>query len=821
MAVSADHRNDFFLSRRGAVAEIAREVADVLADSGYKVLVQDHDIAFGASFVEAMHEAIKNSRDLVILLTHDYESSPYTRKEFTSFEAERAQSCEERHIIVLRCEDIPLRGLLADNVYQDLVGVTDSDERRRRIIAAAEGRSQAQRPPPRPFIGVAPRLAAFTGRAESFDRLDQILLTEKPAAVTQAAGRAAVQGLGGVGKSSLASEYAHRYGALYAGVCWCPAESRTGLVTALAGLAVVLGAAKADEADIEKAARAALRRLAEQRGTWLLIYDNVTSPDEIADLLPAAGARVLITSRFSDWSGWAEEVPLDTLPAQEAVALLKKRAARDDETGALRLAEALGCLPLALDHAAAYCRRTGMGFADYAAKASGLIAAAQRGLAYPRTVAATFDLAIAEAVQQCPTAEVLMAYLSCCAAERIPIALIEGAVADDVKRFEAVAVLAEVSLVKHDAFEDGTPALTVHRLVQTVGRVRAQACGATPDAVERLIARLLTIYPDDAYSNLARWPHCAHVTPHLLALQAFKPEESVRAGDWASLLDRAGSYFHGRASYSEARPLKERALAIREKVLGPEHADTADSLSSLASLLRAQGELNSAKSLFKHALAIREKAFGPDDCRTATSLNNLAAVLRDQGELSAARPLQERALAICESVLGPDHPDTAVSLNNLAALLRDRGELVAARPLFERALTIREKLLGPDHPRTATSISNLAKLLSQLGETSKAEPLLQRAIAIGEKTLGSEHPLTQRFNSNYARLLLERKRLCDALQLSEAALAIHQAASGPNHPWTKDSARIAADALDALGRIEEARTLRKKYDLKNHDSTEL
>src|SRR5262249_19047234 len=96
-----NERYDFFLSRRGSVAAIAREVADVLREKGYKVLVQDYDIPISASFIDAMHTGVKNSRDLIILFTHDYEQSPYTRKEFTSFEAERAQSGEERHIIVL------------------------------------------------------------------------------------------------------------------------------------------------------------------------------------------------------------------------------------------------------------------------------------------------------------------------------------------------------------------------------------------------------------------------------------------------------------------------------------------------------------------------------------------------------------------------------------------------------------------------------------------------------------------------------------------------------------------------------------------------
>jgi hypothetical protein len=107
----AAEKYDFFLSRRGSVAAVAQEVADVLMDKGYKVVVQDYDIPLTANFIEAMHEAIKNARDLVVLFTADYEVSPYTRKEFTSFEAERAQSSEERRIVILRCEDVPLRGL--------------------------------------------------------------------------------------------------------------------------------------------------------------------------------------------------------------------------------------------------------------------------------------------------------------------------------------------------------------------------------------------------------------------------------------------------------------------------------------------------------------------------------------------------------------------------------------------------------------------------------------------------------------------------------------------------------------------------------------
>ena len=807
MPIGHGEQYDFFLSRRGSVAAIALEVGDVLTEKGYKVLVQDYDIPLGASFIDAMHEAVKNSRDLVILFTRDYEQSPYTRKEFTSFEADRAQSAEERHVVVLRCEDVPLRGLLADTVYQDLVGITDPEERKRRIIAAAERQSQAVPPPPRPFIGVPPRIASFTGRAEQLDRLDAILMQDKPAAVTQAVGRAAVQGMGGVGKTSLAIEYAHRYRKLYAGVCWCPAETRTGLLSALAALAVTLGAAAVDEADVKKSAKAALGRLAEQRATWLLIYDNVSSPDEVADLLPSAGPRVLITSRFSDWTGLADEVALDVLPLQEAIAFLKRRSGRSDAQGATTLAEALGYLPLALDHAAAYCKRSLMRFADYSAKASSLIATLPRGAGYPRSVAATFDLAITEAVTQSGGAEALMAYLAHCAPERIPTTLVEGAIDDEEERLQALAALIEVSLVKYDPFEDGTPAVTVHRLVQAVARTRAKHDMAH-DVVQRLATRLASQYPDDGYDNLESWSLCAQLTPHLLASRkAIDPEGSSNMPSWANLLNRAANYFYGRASYLQATPLLCDALAIREKVLGPEHPDTASSLINFSGLLQQRGDFAGSKPLLERALAIREKVLGPEHSMTASSLDNLASLFRYLSDFERARPLFERALAIREKVLGPEHPDTGKSLNDLAILLQDQGDLAGARALFERALAIREKALGPKHRNTAESQNNLAMLLEDQGDLVGARALFERALAIREKMFGPEHPDVAISLNSLAHLFQHQGDFAGARTLFERALAIREKVFGPEHPSTATSLNNLACLLRDQSDFAEARPL--------------
>jgi hypothetical protein len=492
MAEDASKRHDFFISRRGSVATVAREVADVLADKGYKVLVQDYDIPLGASFIEAMNEAVKNSRDLVILFTQDYETSPYTRKEFTSFEAERAQSPDERHIIVLRCEDIPLRGLLADNVYQDLVGIDDPNERRRRIIAAAEGQSQAQRPPPRPFIGVPPRVTAVVARDDAFDKLDNILLRDKRGEVTQVGapaesdeiGRAAVMGMGGVGKTTLAAEYAYRYRAFYTGVCWCNAESRSALLSSLSALAVHVGATKPEpgaitQESIEIAARAALQKLSDIRGIWLLIYDNVGAPDEIADLLPTIGAKVLVTSRFSDWTGWAEEVPLDVLPLSAATSFLQKRAGRTDEVGAKGLAESLGCLPLALEFAASFCKTSGLSFDDYRVRSKELIRMKPRGAVYPNSVFATVSLSY-DACANRPDAQFLIGLLAFIESGTIRTDIFPEEVLNTVQRALAIETLTAVSLltVRNETTEwangyiERDSTIKVHRLVQEVIRQR-------------------------------------------------------------------------------------------------------------------------------------------------------------------------------------------------------------------------------------------------------------------------------------------------------------------------------------------------------------
>jgi hypothetical protein len=182
-----------------------------------------------------------------------------------------------------------------------------------------------------------------------------------------------------------------------------------------------------------------------------------------------------------------------------------------------------------------------MRFSDYAVKVETMIASAPRGAAYPQSVAATFDLAIAAAIKHCPAAEQMMACLSQCAPERIPIVLVEGAIDDEAERQAAMLALTEVSLVKNDPFPNGMPAITVHRLVQVVARARLGSSEPKLEAADRIAARLLLI--PDAFSDPYLSPHALfaitqeNLTPAARKLLQISGWSSVRGLAWCLTIE--------------------------------------------------------------------------------------------------------------------------------------------------------------------------------------------------------------------------------------------------------------------------------------------
>jgi CHAT domain-containing protein/Tfp pilus assembly protein PilF len=268
--------------------------------------------------------------------------------------------------------------------------------------------------------------------------------------------------------------------------------------------------------------------------------------------------------------------------------------------------------------------------------------------------------------------------------------------------------------------------------------------------------------------------------------------------DVSQAINSLAALHYYKGEYSKAEPLYQRALAIWEKSLGPEHLNVAHTLNNLATLYSALGDYVKAEPLYQRALAIKEKALGPDHPDVAMSLNNLANLYGALGDHAKAEPLQRRALAIKEKALGPDHPDVAMSLNNLANLYGALGDYAKAEPLQRRALAIREKALGPYHPEVALSLLNLATLYSDQSDYAKAEPFYRRALAIREKSLGPQNPLTARSLDNLAILYGAMRDYAKAEPLFQRALAIQEKSLDPDHPDVIHS-------LDGLARLHMAK----------------
>jgi CHAT domain-containing protein/tetratricopeptide (TPR) repeat protein len=293
---------------------------------------------------------------------------------------------------------------------------------------------------------------------------------------------------------------------------------------------------------------------------------------------------------------------------------------------------------------------------------------------------------------------------------------------------------------------------------------------------------------------------------------ALREAESFGASDprlAKTLNDLAASYTR-QERFAEAEPLYRRSLAIREKVLGPEHPDVGQSLNNLATLYRARGRFAEAEPLYRRSLEIRERALGSDHPDVGASSNGLGGLYEMQGRYAEAEPLFLRALVIREKALGPDHAAVGGSLNNLAGLYQAQGRFAEAEPLYRRALGIWEKTLGPDHPDLGALLNNFALLYREQGRFSDAELLHRRSLAIWEKTLGSDHSQVGMSLTNIANLYQRQGRFAEAEPLYHRALEIREKALGSDHPEVGESLNGLAGLYQEQGRFAEAEPLHRR-----------
>jgi tetratricopeptide (TPR) repeat protein len=820
---------DYFISYTSSDRDWAQWIGKELEALAHTPHIHEWEIKGGEdiyAWMEARHDAADH---VLCVVSDEYLKAPYSTLERN---AALWQAAKNRTSFVLFVVVKPCRlPTLIDHIRRcELYGVPEEAARTRfQEFMTSRAAPQSAAFPGQVFAvsNIPIRVPThFMGRDAELAAIAAALKAPSPASPGGSGfgAIATLHGMRGVGKTTLAACYAERNRGDYRATWWIRAQTEAGMRADLVALGVRLGWVGADDKE-EPALAVVTERLRHEGEGILLIFDNAADANAVKPYLPrGGGCQVLVTSNAQAWRGIATPVAVGTWPKTTGADYLVVRTGRPEEREAAQaLSEALGGLPLAHEQAAAYCERLEKPLDDYrkrfeAAPARLLDDARDAPAEYHDrlTVAKTFALAIEEAAKLHPAVEPLIVHAALLAAEPIPLFLFEQgrhllgeplaeALADDGLD-EVIAALRAFALIDRETIVDErdptirTDTIRLHRLVRQVAAARRVGDALTL-AQRALMEALAAVYPQDAFNDPGTWPPARRLDGLALAMVGGGAEPPAGAEERASgLINGLASYRHrALAAYALARPLYERALAINEKVLGPEHPQTALSLNNLAHLLQDQGDLDGARALHERALAIREKTLGPDHPDTAESLNNLALLLQDQGDLEAARPLFERALAIYQKALGPEHPTTAAGLNNLAFLMVAQGDLKAARPLYERALAIDEKVLGPEHPDTASDLSSLALLLQQAGEPASARPLLERALAIREQALGPEDPQTVKSIDNLASLLHDLGELSAARPLYERGLAIREKTPGPGHRQTAQCLNNLAALLQDEG----------------------
>lgn len=704
----------------------------------------------------------------------------------------------------------------------------------------------------------------FTGRTALLERLHKQLNQSRNAALAQSQ---ALSGLGGIGKTQTAVEYAYRYRDQYRAIFWVRAASRETLVADFVALAQLLSLPGQDAQD-QMLIVATVKRWLEQHEGWLLILDNADDMALLSDFLPGEyKGHLLLTTRSQALGRIATSIPVEKMELSEGIEFLLRRAKllSPDEslesvsqalrTSAQRLVEELDGLPLALEQAAAYIEELECTLAEYLTlfkkhRLALLKRQSHLSTDYPLTVANTWALSFAQVEQANPAAAELLRLCSFLHPDAIPEAMLtEGArelgpvlqpvASDSFLLNEAIQVLRRYSLIKRDPEER---VLNVHRLVQVVLKEHLDEAVKRQWA-ERIVRAVNAAFPEVSFNT---WARCERYLPHMQAcaelidtyhfsfpqairllhqagcflrdrglyvqaepflLQAFKLYEqgagSAHPDTARSLNDLAWLYYL-QGKYEQAEPLLQRALTIREQVLGNDHVDTAVTLNNLAWLYMQQSRYTQAEHLYQRALAIREHVSGALHADTALTLNDIAMLYIYQGKYEQAEPLLQRALTIREQVLGRSHPDVAESLNNLAMIHYYNEKYEQAEPLYQQALSIREQALGPEHPDVAISLNNLANLYRNQYKYEQAVPLLQRALTIFEQVQGAEHPNTAIVLLNLAQIYYLWGMLEKAEPLYQRALSINEQMLGSEHPETAFSLYSLANLYRNQGKHERA-----------------
>jgi tetratricopeptide (TPR) repeat protein len=676
---------------------------------------------------------------------------------------------------------------------------------------------RASRAVPTIWGSVPQRNKNFTGRAEIFERLRQEATSKVTAVLPEDPLPQALQGLGGVGKTAVAIEYAHRYRSEYELVWWIPADELALVRSSLAALARRLGLESAIATGIESAASAvldALRR-GEPFSRWLLIFDNADQPEELHGLIPQGPGDVLITSRNHRWQSVVDTVQVDVFARTESAEFLAKRVPKGiTESDADRLADKLGDLPLALEQAGALQAETGMSVDEYLRLLDAHttdIMAEGKSPEYPRSMTAAWKLSVVTVRQQLPEAEEL---LRCCAffgSDPIPRDIfrrgtqatetrVSDLIANPILFARAIRELGRFALVKIDG-----RAILIHRLIQAL--IRDELNPEEQERYRHEVHLILTAGAPKSPEDSGQWPFyselLAHVASPVTQLERC-PDLKVRA----FALDMV-RYLYRSGDLASSKLFAERFVKRWKEDSGPNHPTVLDAQRLLGNAHRELGEFLEAYRIINDTLRDSRKVLGERDPLTLALRNARGADLRAAGDFGEARDLDQETLRIHEEVFGENHPQTLRVMSNLALDHGLNSDYLAARDLHERVYLMQnEAIAGVSATEVLNSWSGLARALRLCGKFYEARDVGEDARDYGRERLGAEHYLTLRATNDLSIALRRIPAAHDeAVELAWEVFELSTRLFGEKHPDTMAAAISLTNIQRVIGQTDQALAL--------------
>jgi tetratricopeptide (TPR) repeat protein len=598
----------------------------------------------------------------------------------------------------------------------------------------------------------------FTGRDELLTDVREALTNDASVVVH------ALHGMGGIGKTTAAIEYAHRHHPEYDVAWWVPAEEPTLVPEALAELARALRLAEPTEPTGPAIAR--LMGALQQRSRWLIVFDNAEDPTALRPYLPFGPGHVIITSRNPDWQGLAHRIELREFTRTESCDLLQARCPDLSTEDADRIAAKVGDLPLAVDQAATLLAQTGMPAHAYMQEMTfrdAHVLARGRGDDAHQSAARLWSLSFDRLATDDPVAMQLLTVVAWLAPEPVPHRLITDhagvlppplgtAARDSLAIADATITLRQRGLVRLTGTD-----IALHRVPAALLRDRSAAhprayrphpqvdANAEGPIWPHVVVRLLHAgLPQDPWNNPPVWPQWRPLLPHILAAVDSNRALGEVASEVTTLLRLTGNYLLARGEPQAARSLAEQAYTLNKDRLDPDDPEMILIVSDLALVFHFLGDYQQARPLDEDTFARYRRILGGEHRATLIAATNFARDLAELGDLEQARAIDEDTLSRSRRLLGDDHPDTLGAAGLLARDLFGLSEYQQARALDEDTLNRRRRVLGDDHPDTLISASNLAFDLCELGDYQQARILVEDTLNRRRRILGSGHPDTRR-----------------------------------------------------------------------------